>query len=675
MKSSSTSCVRWLAVLVGLGASAVGMAQIETALGVRTLPLEQALEGRTVKLHGTVVFAETNGTVFIQDSTAGTFFRTKASVSELKEGDVVAVEGITAKGLYLTGVEKAVFTVLGHGDQVPARPVSYDDLASGRHHYERVQAEGIVRSVAAQDETRSVVRLAMGSRVLEVRVDEPAAGHDNLVDAQVRVQGLAAGTINDMRQLVLPYVRLSTWKAMEVLKGAPPLDQLPLVRVGSLLRFNPNGESGNRVQVKGVVTAFFPEGLAFVKEDDDSVAVRLAGPARLAVGNTISAYGFPVMARFTPTLEDAALLSQGEGEPPQPVDTTLGDLFKKGREGDLIKLAGTVSDINRGEGERFTLAADRRTIEVRMMGGEKLDLAPGTLVEVAGICRIEAESGKGFNSKPAAISLWLRSGQDVRVLQAAPWWTVERLLSALGLLAAIVLVAAVWIIVLRRQVERQTLAISQGIKHEAALEERQRIAREFHDTLEQELAGLSIRMDAAASRPLDDKARSLLEASRSLVGRIQAEARNLVADLRDGPSRVEDLHEALLDLAGRQQSPGVIVTLEADGPPPGLPPHVAHHLRMIAQEAVTNALKHAQAKRITLRLQTTSNCLHLSVSDDGRGFDPAADTQGRPGHFGCMGIRERCQKIGANVRWKSAPGNGTTVEVDRPLLTLPQPDE
>ena len=182
-------------------------------------------------------------------------------------------------------------------------------------------------------------------------------------------------------------------------------------------------------------------------------------------------------------------------------------------------------------------------------------------------------------------------------------------------------------------------------------------------------------MDAAATRPLDDKARSLLEASRSLVGRIQAEARNLVADLRDDSSGVTDLTVALHDLAARQPATGPVIRLETEGPAPDLPPHVSHHLRMIAQEAVTNALKHARAKHITVRLRTTEDSLCLKVCDDGRGFSSTAETQGKPGHFGCMGIRERCQKIGATVSWKSQSGEGTTMEVTRASLTLPHPDE
>lgn len=664
-----------LTALLWLAAGDCARAQIDTALGVRSLSAEQAKEGRRVKLRGTVILIEAPGTVFIQDATAGTFFRTKLPVKDLSEGDVVEVQGKTFPGLYLTGIELEVYTILSHGAPVEARPVNYDDLASGRFHYQRVQVEGVVRSISAVDETRALLRLALGSRVLEVRVDRPPAGYESLVDATVKVQGLAAGTINDMRQLVQPYLRIGGWQAVSLVKPAPVIDDLPLIPASTLLRFNPRGESGHRVRVQGIVTAVFNDGLAFIFDDEAAVAVRPASPLAVAVGDVITAYGFPVMAQFTPTLEDAGLLTSVPGTVPKPVRVPLGELFKKGHEGELVSISGVVTGINRGDGERTTIAGEGHEVEVRSMNGERLDLMPSSVIEAAGICRIETATGKGFNSKPRTISLWLRSVADVRVLKAPSWWTVERLLSALGLLAAVVLAAAIWIVMLRKRVKEQTEALSARIKHEAALEERQRIAREFHDTLEQELAGLSIRMDAAITRPLEDKARSLLEASRSLVGRIQAEARNLVADLRDDFSGVNDLAVALQDLALRQPATGTVIKFEAEGAVPSLPPHVAHHLRMIAQEAVTNALKHAQAKLIVVRLRITAECLYLSVSDDGRGFASPTDTEGKPGHFGCMGIRERSQKIGAAVRWQSRPGQGTTLEVTRPSLNLPPPDE
>jgi signal transduction histidine kinase len=618
-----------------------------------------------VKLKATVGFIEAPGTVFVQDATAGTFLRTKLPLGDLREGDVVEAVGKTFPGLFLPGVELDSFRIVSHGEPPTAQSASYDDLLSARFHYQRVSVEGIVRSVTLQDENRSVLHLAMGSRVLEVRVDGSLTDEESLVDAKVRVEGLAAGTINDRRQLVQPYVRVSRWSAISTLERARPQTELPRETTTSLLRFSADGDTGHRVLVEGTVTALFKNGLAFIKDEDASVAVQLSDASDLRVGERITVAGFPIMERFTPSLVDVAMVNRAEGETPEPVRVAPTSLPTKVNEGDFISITGKAAQVLRNrEGVFITVLVGDALLPVVLEKEEPLSIEPGSIVDVTGIVRVESVTGKGFNARPASLRVWLRSASDVRVLSAPPFWDVRRLLTILGVLGLIMLAAAVWIVLLRRQVSRLQLRI----RHEAALEERQRIAREFHDTLEQELAGLSLRMDAAATRPMEDKARALLETSRSLVSRIQIEARNLVADLRDDPEAQVELPAALEALAQRQPANAPTIHVETEGELPSLPAPVVHHLRMIAQEAVTNALKHAQATSITLRLRAMpENAVELDVIDDGKGFDSTSKSLGQPGHFGCMGIRERCRKLGADVTWHSTPGQGTTVTVRLPL--------
>jgi signal transduction histidine kinase len=107
--------------------------------------------------------------------------------------------------------------------------------------------------------------------------------------------------------------------------------------------------------------------------------------------------------------------------------------------------------------------------------------------------------------------------------------------------------------------------------------------------------------------------------------------------------------------------------LDIPDPIPALPAHLVHHLRMIAQEAITNALKHAHPTMVTISLQLTDGRLALRIADNGRGFDPNDETHGKPGHFGCIGIRERCRRIHAEATWQSKPEHGTSVTITLPL--------
>ncbi len=295
------------------------------------------------------------------------------------------------------------------------------------------------------------------------------------------------------------------------------------------------------------------------------------------------------------------------------------------------------------------------------MGNDgNLLLEKGATLILTCICQIESATDKGFRSLPNRISLLLRGPRDIRVLTAAPFWDARRLLIASSSLGAVVLLTFIWIFALRRRVSR----LESKIIDQATLEERQRIAREFHDTLEQELAGLSLRLDAATTRPLEEKARSLLETSRNLVSRIQSEARNLVADLRN-TEPAPDLVSALKEIRSRMppNSPDLALEIQSI---PCLPPYVSHHLRMIAQETITNSVKHSRANHLKLHLSSDEQQLTLLIQDDGIGFDPSAETNGKPGHFGCMGIRERCRKIGADVEWQSQIDQGSSM-----IVTLP----
>jgi len=647
-----------LIVLVLLFASFV-QAQLSDAISVRSLTAEQAEEARTVRLRATVGFIESPGTIFVQDETAGTFLRTKQPIGELREGDEVEAQGRTFPGLFLPGIEVESLRVVGHGNRPRAQPANYDDLALARFHYQRVQVTGIVRSVTSLEENRSVLRLAMGSRVLEVRIDGAVAG-DDWVDARVRIEGLAAGTINDLRQLVQPYLRVSSSADIVVEEPARSVNEVALTTTSGVLGFSATGETGRRVRVRGTVTGVFARSVIFIRDDDASVAVQLIEVPSVRLGDVVMVAGFPIMDRYTPTLADANLLEINNGELAEPVPLGLKDMPRKARDGDLISVQGTVVERYRSDdGQTIIISDGGMRLPARLESGEEIKVELQSEVALTGICRVESVSGVGFNAKPQTFRLWLRGGSDIHLTRAPPFWTVARLLSAMAVLACVLMAGVVWIMLLRRQVS----ALRLRIRHEAALEERQRIAREFHDTLEQELAGLSLRMDAAVTRPMEDKARVLLETSRSLVSRIQAEARNLVADLRDDPVTQVELVNALRDLAERQPANAPVIRLEVSGTLPALPSPAVHHLRMIAQEAVTNALKHAHATSIVLRLRHEGRQLELSVIDDGAGFAPDGNTEGKPGHFGCMGIRERCRKIGARVDWLSSPGQGTTLVV------------
>lgn len=648
-------------------------AQIRTALELRSLSSDEAERGLPVELSGVVVFSDPPSTVFFQDETAGAFFQLQARPAPAP-GDDIRVRGVTYPGLFLPGIKEADFEVTGHSGLPEAVPVAFEDLLSGRHHYQHVAVEGVVRTVAPEEEGASLLRLDLGVRVVAVRVQAPPDPVAGLVDARVRVAGLAAGELNQRRQLVEPYLRCRDWSDFEILSSPRTPASTPVVAPAEILNFSVGGSLRHRVRVVGTVLAAFPGGELFLRGDDAGVGIRLlAAESAPEVGERVEIVGFPEMDRFSARLADALLVSREPGgEEPAPWPVALSELRDGRYDSQLVAVEGGVEGIYRGEGGATLTLRDGASSVRAEVSDLPRDTAAGAWVRVEGIAVVEsARRSSPYSVEPEDVVLRLRAPRDLAVLRAPTWWTDGRL--AVGLFVCLVatILAGLWIAMLRRQVALQTATLRRRIEHEAALEERQRLAREFHDTLEQQLAGLSLRLDAATAKSADETLSSFLKGSRRLLSRIQSETRNLVSDLRQDPGETADLVGSLTELLDQDAAgagPELSMVSPASGLPP-LPSRTAHHLRMIAQESVTNAIKHAEAKHIVLSLAADANGLAMTIRDDGRGFDAEAETSGKPGHFGCMGIRERCRCIGAKVEWISAPGEGSTVVV---ALSFPE---
>ena len=200
----------------------------------------------------------------------------------------------------------------------------------------------------------------------------------------------------------------------------------------------------------------------------------------------------------------------------------------------------------------------------------------------------------------------------------------------------------------------------------AALEERQRLARELHDSVSQALYGIILGTDATRTLLERDPERVTepLEYVLSLAKAGLAEMRALIFELRPESLATEGLIAALEKQAALVQARhelAVHVTLCDDEP--DAPLEVKEAIYRIAQEALNNTLKHAQARGVELRLEQDAGEILLEVRDDGEGFDPEGSF---PGHLGLKSMRERVARLGGTLRIESAPGEGTRIRAQIP---------
>jgi signal transduction histidine kinase len=247
----------------------------------------------------------------------------------------------------------------------------------------------------------------------------------------------------------------------------------------------------------------------------------------------------------------------------------------------------------------------------------------------------------------------------VTVIAAAPWWTLRHTAVMIAILALGACAGAVWMRAAARRRRQQ---------YQAVLTERNRVARELHDTLEQGLAGIGLQLEAVggslAASP--EQAQQSLNVARRMLQYSQEEARRSVMDLRAQALESRDLAGALTEIVEeRARSAGVSAHVTVTGTPRRLDAFDEHHLLRIGLEALTNALKHSGARHIDILLHFGTEQVELTVRDDGCGI-AQADGELPPGHFGLLGIRERAGKLGAELHLRGAAGEGTQLTVTVP---------
>jgi ligand-binding sensor domain-containing protein/signal transduction histidine kinase len=266
--------------------------------------------------------------------------------------------------------------------------------------------------------------------------------------------------------------------------------------------------------------------------------------------------------------------------------------------------------------------------------------------------------------------LWNGAEADVG-LRVTPtlwqtWWFRLGLVLCVGL---------VTLAIYRLRVHEVTRLLN--ARFEARLSERTRIARELHDTLLQSFQGLLLRFQAASNvlPTQPEQAKQRLDSAIDQAAQAIAEGRDAVQGLRSSVVVTDDLATALSTLAeelagGKASQNSPVFDVEVEGSPRELQPILRDEVYRIAGEALRNAFSHAQARRIELEIRYAESQLRLRIRDDGKGMDSRVlDGEGKVGHWGLRGIRERAKLVGGNLEVWSKPDSGTEIELSIPAST------
>ena len=214
----------------------------------------------------------------------------------------------------------------------------------------------------------------------------------------------------------------------------------------------------------------------------------------------------------------------------------------------------------------------------------------------------------------------------------------------------------------------QLTQLAAEAQQSAVLGERNRLARDIHDTLAQSLGGIVLHLQAADSiytTELQDKQTHVTQA-RQLAKQALSEARRSVQALRPQLLEQTTLDQAINSLLQQLTSHSPLqITYQLHGSPYGLPPEVEAHLLRISREAITNSLRHAQATELVVDFTYEPRQVQLRIQDNGQGFDTTLPTFG----YGLITMQERAQQISARLHLSSQRGQGTIVQVTLPIAT------
>lgn len=706
LPSRSAVCVRLAVAAALLCASLIGRASdappplLTSAAQVRALSLEQARQAPRVRLRGVFMGeADPEGIAFvIHDDTEGIYVQGPAAqVAGLQRGDALEIEGVTDPGGFAPYVVASAIRKLGRGEIPPPLRVTLDDLNAGQLDAKWVEFSGIVRGVepvAPTDsappppgtrylapagdrgpvEPKTKLTLASGSTrlVFQVKGELQAADY---IDAEVRVRGLCFNLHNHNRQFVRPFVQVPRGVELVIEKPPPqrPFGGEPRA-VASLLQFQQlTGEHGHRVHVRGVVVHHRPGVALWVRDRDRSLRVETTQREPLQPGDEVDVLGFPALGSYSAKLEDAVFRKlSSRGVPTPHVLQEVSDALQN--DADLVQLDARLVDLRRfPDSVALTLEWRQTTVRAQLLLPDHAmapEWEPGSVVRVAGVCSVITDEAGPLGGlwEPRSFQLLLRSPADLSVLQPPPWWNAERVVWVLAgsLALALTAVAGVMLASRRRLKDQEHRRAMAETEFTAILSERNRVAREIHDTLSQNLGAISVQLELARvhAHEISAPARNHLAAALRLARAALAEARDSIWNMRSQVLEKCDLGEALEGIL-RQMTDGTGVTPEmhVEGARRRLPPVVENNLLRIGQEAITNASKHARPTRLAVTLTFERRTVRLVVADNGVGFVVGEQPSGDRRSFGLVGIKERAELLGGSCELKSAPGQGTCLAV------------
>jgi PAS domain S-box-containing protein len=440
----------------------LGLPSITSVARIRALSPEDAKHAYPVKIRGVITYQNPRLKVyFIQDESAGIFFGVWDDEYDLKLGQEVLLEGVTAPGQFAPIITNSSIRVLGEGHLPPDKEISPDTAASGNEDSQWVVLEGVVHPMQYAD---GVYNFNFMTNIGSIRtgIVMPQRVHlESLIDARVRIRGVFATIFNQYRQLSAYRLAVGSLDLVRILQAAPPDPfSTPAGPIKDLLHYSGKSSFTHRARVEGTVT-LRREGLLYIEDKTGGLEIQ-ENDATARIGDLVDAVGYAVPGDYSPLLLEAVVRRLGQGAPSVPPLISAEEALAGKFNNRLVQIDARLMDsVNRSTHQTLILQADQLSFNALLDHGARApfrDLRQGSTVRLTGICSAQAETSDtvGVGRVPVSFRIFLRSPEDIAVIHQAPWWNLRNTLAALGFTIVAICLALAWIVGLRRRVNAQT---------------------------------------------------------------------------------------------------------------------------------------------------------------------------------------------------------------------------
>jgi signal transduction histidine kinase len=651
---------------------------------IRPLKREKAALGYPVKLRGVVtcVVRYQNGFV-IQDKTHGIYVVHSGPTNDLpRMGDMLEIEGKTDKGSFAPVVKTGHFDIISEGKLPEPMQPAWDQLMNGSLDDQWVEIKGVVEEASSHPVgyvngwSRMMLHTEGGTLWVDVQMaDMKSKNLEQYEDAFVRLRGCLFTVLSlTTRQVEPGHVRVYASDIIVDEPAPPDLFSVPEKSAGELMLFDPQASAFQRVKVSGQIIYIRGKNY-FMMEGTNGVHFIPKRAQKLKIGDMVDVAGFPELSGAAPLLGEAVVRTTGHSALPEPKKLSPADLPVSAYDSTLVRIEGLLTSVRvTATNEIFEIQSGSWRFLARLNVGKNVtdnlsrSFRIGSRLALTGV--YAAQGGNIVSSEDVApFDLLLNSPSDIKVLAQPSWWTLQRLLVTIGLLACALAVMVLWITQLRLQVEKRTHELEsqirerQRVEHQRAMEqERARIAQDLHDELGSSITEISM----LAART---KSASTIEEDRSRhLEQMSDKAREMVVALDEIVWAMNPMHDSLASLVSyfclyAERFLGlanITWRLEDESGPAD---HVVnsrnrHQLFLAFKEALTNVVRHSGATEVRLKIQVGEGKLNLTIMDNGRGLPATGHNDAMDG---LVNMRTRIEKLGGRFEMVSKAGPGTTL--------------